>query len=328
MQVLVHHGSDRIDLREVSSAVKTVVVTTYGIVTQEAKMTEPSILESIDWDRIVLDEGHVIKNRQTAAFKACCALTGRSRWLVSGTPIQNDINEVLSFLQFIRCSPLDTQATWKVFIKDANRLRALFDYVLLRRTKFDRLENGDMLIKLPQRESVKYRIILPPNERKLYDDMLKLSKSLIQKISSKPQFDSSDSAAQQKQPISLLTALLRLQQICCHPSLTKQKCETISTTDESERDINPLNEDSAEMASTGADTNDDSLLAELMTGLTKLQIVDVDAGAGNDMQSVLYRSAKIAALTEKLEDVLSQSSSGRRNKAVVVSQWTSALDVV
>jgi len=49
-------------------------------------------LFKMSWYRILLDEAHAIKNRCTTTSKACLGLTGRYKWALTGTPIQNNLS--------------------------------------------------------------------------------------------------------------------------------------------------------------------------------------------------------------------------------------------
>jgi SWI/SNF-related matrix-associated actin-dependent regulator of chromatin subfamily A3 len=80
-KVLIYHGSAR------QSAKLTdydVVVTSYGTLTSEA--TTGKIFK-VDWRRVVLDEGHTIRNAKTKVAVAACALNAQSRWVLTGTPM-------------------------------------------------------------------------------------------------------------------------------------------------------------------------------------------------------------------------------------------------
>lgn len=71
-------------------------VTSYSTLTAELAKNARSPLATTAWSRIVLDEGHLIKNRSTATFKTVAALGAptTARWLVTGTPVQNNLKEV------------------------------------------------------------------------------------------------------------------------------------------------------------------------------------------------------------------------------------------
>jgi SWI/SNF-related matrix-associated actin-dependent regulator of chromatin subfamily A3 len=98
----------------------------------------------MEFHRIILDEAHSIRNRQTKIFQACLALKGKYRWALSGTPIQNKSEDAYPLFAFLKAEPC---SAWDVFnravarpIKEGDvdgitRLRAFFSGVTLRRNK-------------------------------------------------------------------------------------------------------------------------------------------------------------------------------------------------
>ena len=66
---------------------------------------EDSILHSIRYHRLILDEAHSIKSRTTSVAKACFALKAEYKWCLSGTPVQNRIGEFISLLRFLELEP-------------------------------------------------------------------------------------------------------------------------------------------------------------------------------------------------------------------------------
>jgi SWI/SNF-related matrix-associated actin-dependent regulator of chromatin subfamily A3 len=82
--ILTYHGAAR------QTATKSprdfgVVITSYGTLTSEAATDGP--LFKVDWRRVVLDEGHQIRNARTKAAEAACMLQAQSRWVLTGTPM-------------------------------------------------------------------------------------------------------------------------------------------------------------------------------------------------------------------------------------------------
>ena len=66
---------------------------------------EDSILHSIKYHRLILDEAHSIKSRTASVAKACFALEADYKWCLSGTPVQNRIGEFFSLLRFLQVMP-------------------------------------------------------------------------------------------------------------------------------------------------------------------------------------------------------------------------------
>jgi len=102
------------------------------------------VLGSMEFHRVILDEAHSIRNRQTKVFQACLALKSKYRWALSGTPIQNKSEDAYPLFAFLKAEPC---SAWDVFnravarpIKEGDvdgitRLRAFFSGVTLRRNK-------------------------------------------------------------------------------------------------------------------------------------------------------------------------------------------------
>ncbi|KAM0335623.1 hypothetical protein ACHAQA_000672 [Verticillium albo-atrum] len=66
---------------------------------------QKSLIHQIDFHRIILDEAHYIKGRDTSTARACIALKGDYRWCLTGTPLQNRIGELFSLVRFLNITP-------------------------------------------------------------------------------------------------------------------------------------------------------------------------------------------------------------------------------
>lgn len=101
-------------------------------------------LAKVGWFRVVLDEAQSIKNHRTQVARACWGLRAKRRWCLSGTPIQNAIDDLYSYFRFLRYDPY---AVYKLFCakikfpitkdpaKGYRKLQAVLKTIMLRRTK-------------------------------------------------------------------------------------------------------------------------------------------------------------------------------------------------
>ncbi|EPS68824.1 chromatin remodeling complex subunit, partial [Genlisea aurea] len=101
-------------------------------------------LARVKWSRVILDESQMIKNHRTQVARACCSLRAKRRWCLSGTPIQNSIDELFSYFRFLRYAPYDKYKTFTLTIKNMisrdsikgyQKLQAVLKNIMLRRTK-------------------------------------------------------------------------------------------------------------------------------------------------------------------------------------------------
>lgn len=169
----VYHGSNRIkDVKKLAGF--DIVITTYGSVASEVKARMrgrdgPHPLEEIGWFRVVLDEAHMIREQATLQFKAICRLQASRRWAVTGTPVQNKLDDLAALLAFLRLQPFDDKNKFTQYIvapfklcdpEIVPKLRVLVDSVTLRRLK-DKID-------LPPRTEELVKLEFSPAERKLY----------------------------------------------------------------------------------------------------------------------------------------------------------------
>lgn len=91
------------------------------VITSFVKSTYPCITD-IHWDRIVIDEAHILRNPKGKTYKKICCIPGTVRWCLTGTPIQNYISDIKSLFRFIGITKIDD-------------IKQTIDRYLFRRTK-------------------------------------------------------------------------------------------------------------------------------------------------------------------------------------------------
>ena len=149
LKTLIYYGSDKsLDLPSLcaSPAAPDVIVTSYGVVLSE--WTSGKTSEGIfgtEWFRVILDEAHSIKNRLSKTARACYEIKAERRWVLTGTPIVNKLEDLFSLVHFLGVEPWSLYSYWRTFItvpfESKDYLRALdvvqtiLEPLVLRRTK-------------------------------------------------------------------------------------------------------------------------------------------------------------------------------------------------
>lgn len=241
LKVLVHHGPQRTK-RSLDLARYDVVITTYHSLLSEHGTTAAKGHEGcfgIRWFRVILDEAHTIKNRNAKCTKACYDLESEYRWCLTGTPMQNNRDELQSLIQFLRIAPYNDYREWKDGIEGPfkrgkghiaiRRLHGILRCFMKRRTKDILKEDGALNpggkasapgeqsatgFKITERKVVTVAVQFSPAERKFYTRLEQRTDQSIEKM--------------MKQGVNYANALvllLRLRQACNHPRLTRVKLE-------------------------------------------------------------------------------------------------------
>ncbi|KAK9267856.1 hypothetical protein L1049_010293 [Liquidambar formosana] len=195
---------------------------------KDKKGMDSALLESVarplarvGWFRVVLDEAQSIKNHRTQVARACWGLRAKRRWCLSGTPIQNAVDDLYSYFRFLRYDPY---AIYKLFCSSikvpinrnpANgykKLQAVLKTIMLRRTKGTLLD-GEPIINLPPKSVELKKVDFSKEERDFYSRL---------EADSRAQFEVYAAAGTVKQNyVNILLMLLRLRQACDHPLLVK-----------------------------------------------------------------------------------------------------------
>jgi SNF2 family DNA or RNA helicase len=102
-----------------------IVLTSYGTILADAQKDKK--LQQIKWGRIICDEAHHLRNRRTKIVKAVSNLKTNHMWLISGTPIQNHINDLYSLFDILKIP--------NTVYTDIDKLKDIIATVVLKRTK-------------------------------------------------------------------------------------------------------------------------------------------------------------------------------------------------
>ncbi|KAM6498452.1 SNF2 family N-terminal domain containing protein [Amanita muscaria] len=183
-----------------------------------------SPLQSIHWFRVVLDEAHSIKETGTVGSRASCDLIADRRLCLTGTPVQNKLDDVYALIKFLRLHPFDDKNVWTEFVgapvkfgQDIGiaRLQTIMKCITLRRTKETKSEDGEAILALPPRRDELRLLQFDPQEQAIYNQYFQESKAEFTHLSRKNEV--------MKNYVGILQKILRLRQICDHFELVKNK---------------------------------------------------------------------------------------------------------
>lgn len=200
LTVNVFHGAGRaLDESDVT-------LTTYAILRLDS-----ALLSEREWDAVILDEAQYIKNADSQVAQAAFALQGRFRLTLSGTPVENRLEELWSQFHFINRGLLGGRRHFQEHyarpIAEGDplalqRLRTRVRPFLLRR------EKRDVAKELPPRTDMVARCTLSDDERTVYEAIKAATrKDVIEQLQ------------QGGSVMAALEALLRLRQAACHTGL-------------------------------------------------------------------------------------------------------------
>ena len=211
LRIAVLHGLDRHERRGALGGTQ-VVITTYTVLARDIE-----IMADMEWHLVVLDEAQAIKSPESKTFRAVCQLKTRHKLCLSGTPIENNLEELWAQFAFLMPGLLgDRRGFAKRFrtpiekkgdeVRRDQLIRRIRPFIL-RRTK------AEVASDLPPKHTIVRRVSLAPEQRELYET---IRVTLYDKL----RHELADRNPGQGK-IVLLDALLKLRQVCCDPRLVK-----------------------------------------------------------------------------------------------------------
>jgi len=203
LRVFVHHGDHRLASAADFSG-PDLVITSYGTLARDQ-----ALFTSVEFACVIADEAQHIKNRRSQNAAALRALRARTRFLLTGTPLENSLDDLRSLFEFLlpgylAAVPTGVRGEERVWFDQ--RLRAQTAPYILRRTK------KAVAPELPEKLEQIVWCELTPAQAALYRATQEKSERELLDLAAA-------GASEAKLTFAALTQLLRLRQICCDPRL-------------------------------------------------------------------------------------------------------------
>jgi SNF2 family DNA or RNA helicase len=209
LRVMVHHGLTRTRSKAFAEEAGNhhLVISTYALLQRDFE-----ILKEVSWRGVVLDEAQNIKNPETKQARAARGLAAGYRIALTGTPVENNVGDLWSIMEFLNPGLLGTQSEFKksffIPIQAArdqaavNRLKKLTGPFILRRLKTDKTVIAD----LPEKMEMKVFCNLTKEQASLYAAVVEEAGKALE----------SAEGIQRKGVV--LATLSKLKQVCNHPA--------------------------------------------------------------------------------------------------------------
>lgn len=209
LRVLVHHGPERATGAAFAqrASENDVIITTYALAHRDRED-----LKLVDWRRVILDEAQNIKNHASKQSQSVRSLSAPRRIVMTGTPVENRLSELWSIMDFCNPGHLGAAAEFRRRFaapierhhdrSRSRQLRSLVQPFILRRLKTDPMVTAD----LPEKVESKEYCRLTREQAALYETTVKQMLS------------EADRTEGIQRRGAILASLIKLKQICNHPS--------------------------------------------------------------------------------------------------------------
>ena len=201
MKICVLHG-DKDERQEILNDLENydVILTTYGTLKNDEEK-----YEKIKFDYCILDEGQNIKNPLAQSTKSVKNIKAENKFILTGTPIENNLIELWSIFDFIMPGYLDNVSNFKNrFVNKEDSAIELQKYIkpfMLRRLK------KDVITELPEKIEKNYYVELTKEQKKVYASYVKDIKEKMENN----EFNDDK--------ITIFSYLTKLRQLCLDPSI-------------------------------------------------------------------------------------------------------------
>ena len=169
-----------------------VTVCPYSLLTEE----DP-LVHKIEWGRAILDEAHEIRNRRSKRFKSAMKIESTYRWVVTGTPVFNEVDDFVSLCAFIGIGRVDVQCN----------LETIREKFIIRRTK-----NKD---SIPECHFENVELEMYPEEKTLYAQAFSEAQEMIREMMKRAKAHGNSTMYN----MDILEQFLRARQVMAWPQL-------------------------------------------------------------------------------------------------------------
>ncbi len=209
LRVAIHHGVERLQGETFIDKANNsdMVITTYALANRDQEL-----FGRVRWHRVVLDEAQNIKNPQAKQTQAVRAVNAERRIALTGTPVENRLTELWSIMDFLNPGYLGTAAAFRKRFavpieryrdpQKSEQLRGLVRPFVLRRLKTD----PDVVSDLPEKLETREYCHLTSEQAELYENAVRRMLGEV------------DQAEGMHRRGLVLSTLIRLKQICNHPT--------------------------------------------------------------------------------------------------------------
>ncbi|KAL6918242.1 hypothetical protein FSST1_009737 [Fusarium sambucinum] len=334
-----------------------IVLTTYH--TLEKDYNDKKILNDIRWSRVVLDEAHYIRNSSIKIHKAALVLQSDARWCLTGTPIQNSLDDLRSLMQFLQFEPLCQSKTFekhilKPFRNESNDCC----------TAFETSQNLKFLLKACCRRTVMKPNLPTTSVCKVPVTAIEVEKAMFKTIldECREEFDlMAGKGKESKKSNILFSSIMKLRRVCNHGTI---KINDISQNRSNElplpkMQINPSYKSTSETACdfcSNAFQENDFLVAidscplcnrHFPEGNSNIRpaavspqsmgsrtddAMDIDSPEPpNNNSGLILSTDRVREQSSKMSavvDNIRESCLGSNSKSVVFSSWRDTLDIL
>ncbi|RAK81215.1 DEAD/DEAH box helicase [Aspergillus fijiensis CBS 313.89] len=342
LRYFIYHGANRGKVKPSLIREYNIVITTYDTIRQDWRTKDGLSIET--WYRIVLDEAHRIRSRSSQVFKAVSSLKAHVRWCLTGTPIQNSIDDYGALLSFMQMPVLETKSAFDYWIASPVKrqqpgyiqtLQALVAATAFRRTK----KTLDSALQLPKKVEKTELVHLTAADREIYDYFKAKASKTAAKLSGEAQDPGKQAGA------DTTLALINILRLICDYGERLLPKPALELWRNRYRDADAVITKSCESVG----LNEEDFASDNRSSPARVEAVGGSAKPGGVYdaaectadtpaqmpmeechESSFDLSPKMIALLKNLErEQRDTSQSGLRPvKSVVFSQWTKMLDLI
>lgn len=191
-------------IKELAEAENGVWITSYPLLQRDGEL-----YRDIHFETVILDESQNVKNDTAKTTKAVSRINAKNKFALSGTPIENNLEELWTIFSIIQPGMFKDKSSFKQM--DNQVIASKIKPFILRRLK------GQVLDDLPEKTETTEYIELNPEQKRIYQTQLAMIQKEVEGYIEDESFEQNS--------MKILTGLTRLRQICCDPKLVTNQYE-------------------------------------------------------------------------------------------------------